>query len=391
MKISGIYVVALVTAGISLLGMLLLPPVLPWMITPLDATESNIGFLMSAFTLPQIFVSPVIGVLTDRFGRKKILLPSLVIYSFTGMAIAIVNSLPIALVFRFCQGVVGAGFYPLSTTLIGDLYEGQERQQANGIMSAFVNVVGIITPAVAGYLALIDWRTPFLLFSSGIMVAALVWKVVPDRPTFQEANTLGSTESSWALFRQGLLLLRNWRLALTTFGSMMLFGVNMGCLLTFYPIFAQQVLGATQEMIGNAQAMAFAASTFTSVLYGRLSKHLRTPSIGILSFILYAVGVVLIPFSPSYLFSIGTVVFIGFGFGLAIPMLNNEMLEATPPEIRATESSIYQSMIRLGQTSSPILFGLLLATTGRLDLIFWIGAIIMVGVVCLYLIDYFKS
>ena len=180
MKMTGIYIVAMFTAGISLLGLMLLPPVLPWMIAPLAATEGNIGLLMSAFTLPQIFVSPLIGMLTDRFGRKKVLFPSLVIFSLSGMAIALANSLPLALTFRFCQGVMGAGFYPLATTLIGDLYQGEERRHANGIMSAFVNLVGIVIPAIGGYMALIDWRTPFLLFSSGLVVAVLVWKHIPD-------------------------------------------------------------------------------------------------------------------------------------------------------------------------------------------------------------------
>ena len=67
------------------------------------------------------------------------------------------------------------------------------------------------------------------------------------------------------------------------------------------------------------------------------------------------------------------------------------MLEATPSEIRATEASLYQSMIRSGQTISPLLLGIFLAITDRLDWIFWIGGIAMFSITLLYLIDLFRT
>jgi MFS family permease len=387
MKITGVYLTAVLTGAISLLGLMLLPPVLPWMIEPMSASESTIGLLMSAFTLPQIIVSPLTGILTDRFGRKKVLFPSLLIYSITGALIALATSLPLALILRFCQGAVGAGFYPLATALIGDLYLHEDRQEANAIMAGVVGFAGIVIPAVGGFLALIDWRTPFLLFLSGLLVAGMVWKKIPSSPSTGTTDNASSKPSYRYLFSQSMRSLKSWRLALTSGASLILFGINMGCLLTFYPIFAKQQLGATQDLIGAAQAITFAAATLTSFLYGPAAKRLRTSVLGVISFTLYGGGLVWIPYSPTFFHSIIPLFIIGLGFGLAIPMLNNEVLEATPPEIRGTAAAIYQSTVRLGQTLTPIIFGLVLIMTGRFEWIFWLGSAATFTVTLLYLID----
>ncbi|MHA1861722.1 MAG: MFS transporter, partial [Candidatus Ranarchaeia archaeon] len=69
----------------SILGSSLIPPVIPYMIAPLGATQETIGLVLSAYTLPSVFLSPPIGLVIDKYGRKPFLAFALLIYSITGI------------------------------------------------------------------------------------------------------------------------------------------------------------------------------------------------------------------------------------------------------------------------------------------------------------------
>ncbi|MHA1713028.1 MAG: MFS transporter [Candidatus Ranarchaeia archaeon] len=391
MKVDVSFIVIIATAAISLLGMTLLPPVIPWMIEPLGASESNIGLVMSVFTLPQIVVSPFVGMLADRVGRKVVLIPSLVVYSVAGMLVAFSPSLAVVLLLRFCQGAAGSAFYPLATAIVGDLYQGHQRQDANALLASIVGAVGIVIPAIGGFLAVIDWRVPFFLYGSGLIVAFLVWRLV-DLPRRADGRVHDvSSHSNRRLFVEGIKLMRSWPIALTMYVSLMLFGVNLGCLLTYYPILVRQRFDVTQALIGVAQAVMFAASAISSLAFGPVARRLRTRVIGLSSFVLYTISLLLLPLSTSFIATFVPLILGGFGFGMAIPLLSNEILEATPSSVRATESAIYQAVIRLGQTVIPLLFGLVVLLATDLEWTFVVGFWLACSCVLLYAFDFLRK
>jgi ACDE family multidrug resistance protein len=116
-------------------------------------SSGQVGLLITIFTLPGIVMTPVLGVLSDRYGRKKILVPALLLFGLAGGACAFASSFDILLALRFFQGMGAAALGTLNVTVIGDIYEDRERASALGYNSSVLSVETASYPAIGGLLA----------------------------------------------------------------------------------------------------------------------------------------------------------------------------------------------------------------------------------------------
>lgn len=114
----------LLVFGITLMvvmGVSSIMPILPDLARTFDMPMSSVGMVFMAFTLPGVVLTPLGGILADRIGRKKVLIPSLLLFAAGGVACAFAPSLPVLLACRFVQGIGAAPLGVLYTTIIGDL------------------------------------------------------------------------------------------------------------------------------------------------------------------------------------------------------------------------------------------------------------------------------
>src|SRR5660397_271821 len=125
-------------------------PAFPKIIHEFAISGIEVGLLITAFTLPGGCLAPFLGVLGDRWGRKKILVPSLLLFAVAGTACAFVTHFPILLGLRTLQGVGGASLGTLAPTLIGDIYSGQERAAAMGLNASVLSIGTASYPAIGG-------------------------------------------------------------------------------------------------------------------------------------------------------------------------------------------------------------------------------------------------
>lgn len=109
---------------IAVLGVSSITPAFPLIVKDLNISTQSVGLLITMFTLPGIFLTPVMGALADRFGRKKILIPSMMLFGVAGGACALAHDFSLLLALRFFQGVGAASLGSLNVTIIGDLYSG---------------------------------------------------------------------------------------------------------------------------------------------------------------------------------------------------------------------------------------------------------------------------
>ena len=116
-----------------IMGASLVYPVLPVIAEAFDIGEGSIGLVLTAFTVPAIFLSPVGGMLIDLRGRKQVLVTSLLLYGLAGLAIVFVDTLPLLLGLRFLQGMAYAGIMPLVVVLIGDTFSKEQETTAQGV------------------------------------------------------------------------------------------------------------------------------------------------------------------------------------------------------------------------------------------------------------------
>lgn len=140
------------------LGTALLSPVLGSLVEPLGASTANIGLMMSAFTAPSIFVIPIAGVISDRYGRRPVLIFGLCWFGLTGTAIAFVSTFGAALALRALQGIGFAALTPIIITSLGDLYAGTKEATAQGLRFTGSGLSQTAFPLAAGVLVGVAWQ-----------------------------------------------------------------------------------------------------------------------------------------------------------------------------------------------------------------------------------------
>lgn len=195
----------LVTIIIDVLGIGLLIPVLPELVTELaggDLSQGSAyyGWFIAVYAAMQFLFAPVLGGLSDRFGRRPVLLISLLGGGLDYLVMAVAPNLTILFIGRVISGITGANI-TAANAYIADVSAPHERAKNFGLLGAAFGIGFILGPAIGGLLAGIDLRAPFY---AAAFMSLLNWLygafVLPEslKPesrraySWRRANPLGS-------------------------------------------------------------------------------------------------------------------------------------------------------------------------------------------------------
>ena len=195
----------LITVTLDAIGIGLIFPVLPELILevtgrPLSEAAIWGGLLSASFAVMQFLFGPTIGSLSDRFGRRPILLGSLVIMSGTYLAMALAPTIWMLLAARIVAGIVSAT-YATASAFIADVTPPEDRAKRFALIGAGFGIGFVLGPAMGGLLAGLDIRAPFHAAAlMAVLNLTLGWFILPEtvtdatRRTFslRRANPLGA-------------------------------------------------------------------------------------------------------------------------------------------------------------------------------------------------------
>ena len=351
---------------IAIMGVSSITPAFPKVVDVLGISPQQVGLLITVFTLPGVVLTPILGVLADRFGRTRILVPSLLLFAVAGTACAFARDFTLLLLLRFFQGFGGAALGSLNVTIIGDLYEGGERPTAMGYNASVLSIGTASYPVLGGALATLAWYYPFALPLLAIPTALLVrFRLNNPEPT-QRQRMSDYLSQAWHSIRN--------RKVIGLFAiSIITFVILYGSYLTYFPLLIDQRFGGSALVIGLLMASMSLSTALTSSQLGRLTHRFSPPKLLTTAYVLYAVAMAIIPFLPllwTLLFA--TVVF-GVGQGLNIPTVQTLLAELAPMKQRAAVMSVNGMVLRLGQTLGPLVIGGIYTIWG-LDGAFFVGA-----------------
>jgi ACDE family multidrug resistance protein len=359
----GFWVVLLTLSTIPLLMVLgnsMLIPVLPAIRSELNISQLQVSLLITLFSIPAGVVIPISGILSDRFGRKKVIIPSLLRYGAGGVLAGFAStagSYMTMLAGRILQGIGAAGTAPIAMALVSDLYRGEKRSKALGILEASNGMGKVLSPILGALLALIVWYAVYFAFPVLIVpAAAALWIFVkePER-TYQVppiAQYRKHLKKIWK--RQG-----KWLLVAFLAGAVTLF-ILFGVL--FY---LSDILEAKYRVDGILKGLILAipllAMSSTSYWTG---GHIRQKTRRMRFFIsggLFAISLAMavIPFFTNTYVLLGLLVLIGIGSGLVLPSLNTLITSAVGADERGIVTSLYGSVRFLGVAIGPPIFGVL--------------------------------
>lgn len=162
---------------LPVLGAVLLAPVLPRMQEHFADTPAAQVLVPVSLTVPALMIAllaPFAGVIADRLGRKPLLLGSMLLYSLFGLLPLWLESLPAIVASRAGLGLAEAGIMTCCTTLIGDYYKGARRERLFALQMVCTSLSAALFIALGGALGQDSWRTPFLLYSAGLLLLPLM-------------------------------------------------------------------------------------------------------------------------------------------------------------------------------------------------------------------------
>ena len=351
---------ALLLAGLTApLGAALLSPLLGTLTGPFGVSGARIGLLMSAFTAPSIFLIPVAGVISDRVGRKPVLVVGLVLFGIGGCGLAGTTNFEAALAFRLLQGVGGAGILPVIITSIGDIYTGTAETTAQGFRFTSSGVTQTVFPAIAGFLVAFGWQYPLLLYGIAFLIAGVVL-VVLEEPSTQQTRTEradaasdSDTKAFFGTIRQRHVL-----------GLLVVYGIPPAIyigFLTYISIVVVRLLGGTPAQAGLFVAAMNVVKAGAASQAGRIAAWFDRQVILLAGAnVLLGGGLTIVALAPSVLVVSVGVVMLGGGSGVLMSVYRSLLTQLSPGQVRGSMVSVGESIIRLGMTLFPIIAGVLI-------------------------------
>jgi ACDE family multidrug resistance protein len=334
---------------IGVMGVPLISPILPELRGVFGISDTQAGLIITAYTLPGVFLTPFIGLLSDHFGRRPVVLPLLFVFGLTGAAIGFAPPFEVVLLLRLLQGAGASGLMVLAITLIGDLYDGPQRHAVIGINGSAIGVGAATYPLVGGALASVGWNVPFAFFGSSFVVGvvalfSLSEPSIDPPPSFR---TYAERLASAALVPRALGL---WVAAFFTF---FLF---YGGVLTTLSLLLSDVYGLAAGEIGVLFSMVSLANATMASQYGRVSRFLPAKQLVAIGFVGFGVSLVGVRVAATPVAIGAMLICFGLGFGVVMPSLDTTTAGLVSGQLRASMLGVLTSMLWLGQTVGPVVF-----------------------------------
>ena len=351
---SPLYLIFL-TVFIDLVGFGIVIPVLPLYAKHFGASEMMNGWLVGIYSAMQFLASPLLGKLSDRVGRRPVLLVSLLGTSVGFFIMGGARTLAWLFIARIIDGISG-GNISTAQAYIADVTRPEERSKAMGMIGAAFGLGFIFGPAIGGILAQISISAPFYFAGALAAVnAVLVYWRLPESLAREHRETRQEAAPLREVFRHG------WHLP-----------VLMGCYffaITGFSIMTTNFALFTSERFGydaqhNGYIFAFIGLVGALMQGGvlrRVLKHCQERNIAVAGCVVLAFGLALLPLSTDLISLLAFTALVGIGNSLITPTLNGLASQSADRKWQGRVIGLMQSAGSLARWVGPFLAGWLLS------------------------------
>ena len=349
---------------VDVLGFTIILPLLPFYAQRFGAGPAIAGGLYATYAACQLISGPLLGRLSDRVGRKPLLLVSQLGTLLSFLMLAWAPSLTWLFLARVLDGLT-AGNISLAQAVISDVTPPEGRAKAFGKLGIAFGVGFLIGPALAGWLAQFSYVAP--IFAGAALSAGSILATVLLLPADQarsapahrvEASPLTTFRSFGHYFRQPRLRLR--------LSQFFLFILSFALYTSCFPLFAAHRLTVNGQPFGPSEVAYVLAygGLLGIILQGALISRLvdrfgDEPLIGI-GFASLAVGFVILGLSYTLSITLVAATFVAIGHGLSRPILTSSITRAADRSEQGTVLGVSQSMQSIAQILAPLAGGLLI-------------------------------
>lgn len=370
-----------------------------------------ISWVVSIYLLTMVITTPIFGKVADLFGRKPVFMIGTLVFLLGSILSGLSQTMEQLIIFRAIQGIGAGALIPVTFTIIGDVFQYEQRAKIQGLISAMWGVAGILGPISGGLLVdYVSWRwifyfnLPFGILSLALILSALhehterkkhhidYWGVLTftvSMTSFLYALLQGGTTFPWdspliiGLFSLSLIggilfFFIEWKspepmLPLKLFSNRIIAVTNLSGFLisailvavSFYiPLWVQGVYGEGATLSGLIIVPMTITWPLSAALCGKLLTKYGVRIIILLGMVLIICSSISLAFASAYLPMHWVLALLmgafGLGFGFLFTTMTFSVQSAVGWNLRGTAIASYQFLRTLGQTIGIAVFGLLL-------------------------------
>jgi DHA1 family tetracycline resistance protein-like MFS transporter len=359
-------IVILTTVFIDLVGFGIVIPVLPFYAegTIFNATPRTVGLLFASYSIMQLIFSPILGGLSDKYGRRPVLLVSIIGTGIGFLVLGFARTLTMLFIGRILDGITG-GNISTAQAYIADITTKENRATGMGLIGAAFGVGFVFGPAIGGILSRWGIQVPFL-FAAGLCFAnaILLYFRLPETVTPQRPATNRAARGRG--FGQLFQSLKQPRLAfvLTIY---FLFVVSFSIMTTSFSLYTMFRFGYDAQHTGYLFAyVGIIAVIIQGGLIGRLVKRFGELPLVIVGALCFAISLFAVPFVGPAAGGLGGLLLGGgvfsMGNSLATPALTSLASKSAGAEEQGTVLGVTQSVASMARAIGPSVAALLIAS-----------------------------
>lgn len=348
----------IVLTGLGALSMNIFLPSLPQMAEYFEAEYAVVQLSVALYLGVNAALQLLVGPLSDRYGRRPVMLAGLAIYSVATLGCLWAPDVVTFLIFRMIQASVVVGLV-LGRAVVRDLYPRDQAASMIGYVTMGMAIVPMVGPVIGGALGqAFGWKANFwLLFAAGIVIFALAW--ADQGETARKGQ--GRLRDQFAQYPVLLRSRRFWGYGLSsTFASGAFFAYLGGA-----PLVGARVFGLEPALLGlffGAPALGYFFGNFISGRYSvriGIDRMILWGSFITFAGLCFGLGLFILGFKTATMF-FGSMTFVGLGNGMVLPNATSGMMSIRP-DLAGTASGLGGSIMLAGGASLSALSGVLLS------------------------------
>ena len=340
-------IIIFLTVFVNLVGFGIIIPLLPFYAQTFGASPLVIGLLFASFSLSQLLATPALGVLSDRWGRRPVLIFSLLgtVLSFAMLALA--HSLLMLFAARIVDGLSG-GNITTARAYIADVTEPHERSKAYGMLGAAIGLGFIVGPALAGVFSHISYTAPIWAAAVVTIIAtAMAWLWLPETVHRGSAATMSPWRALPDVFGR-----RQIRPLLV---ADFLYWASFSVCNTTFALFALRRFGFDVAQTGYVlAAFGFLGVIVQVGMVGPIVRALGVHRTFLLGLVIAGIGWALVGVSHSIVLFLAALVPAGIGVGLCNAALITLVSHAASKEEQGKVQGAAGALESLGRTIGPV-------------------------------------
>ncbi|HSM23543.1 MAG TPA: MFS transporter [Anaerolineaceae bacterium] len=349
---------------IDLLGFSVILPLLPFYAETFGANATTVGFLVAIYAAGQMFSAPILGRLSDRYGRRPFLIISIFGGAISFFMLGFANNLTMLFLARLTAGLT-AGNISVAQAYITDITDDKSRARGLGLIGAAFGLGFIIGPAMGGILSQWGYSVPAFL-AAGIatlnLVVVFLW--LPESLTVERKNEILLQKKPPISIKSVIATLKK-PIVGPLLNTRIFYGFAFALFQSVFALYGQYRFGLNAQNIGYILTYVGIISVVTQgFLVGKISDRFPDHKIILISTTIIAFSFLAWAFAPNRIFLLFILLPIAMNAGILNTIINSALTKAVPPIEFGGILGLSASLESATRVIAPSLGGFLLERFG---------------------------